>query len=147
MPRELVLGNGDILLCFDANYCLRDFYYPYVGMYNHVGGHKCRLGVWVAEGFRWLDRASWRIRLGYRPDSLVSDVRAENDALGVALRIHDAVHVRERWVLRRFAVRNLVNRFFQDSHEALVLNLLEDKSLDAAELRRLNDLLQKGGDD
>src|SRR5438874_862248 len=107
MPRELVLGNGNILLCFDADYCLRDFYYPRVGMYNHVGGHKCRLGVWTPEGFRWVDRTSWKIHLGYKPDSLVSDVRAECEALGVALEIDDGVHVREHWVLRRFAVRNL----------------------------------------
>ena len=45
----------------------------------------------------------------------------------------------------RFAVRNLVNRFFKDSHELLVLNLLEDKSLDQEELRRLTQLLHEGG--
>lgn len=45
----------------------------------------------------------------------------------------------------RFAVRNLVNRFFKDSHELLVLNLLENKSLDEDELRRLSQLLQEGG--
>ncbi len=45
----------------------------------------------------------------------------------------------------RFAVRNLVNRFFKDSHELLVLNLLEDKSLDQEELRRLSQLLHEGG--
>jgi BlaI family transcriptional regulator, penicillinase repressor len=61
-------------------------------------------------------------------------------------RAHVYMPVVGRKEATRFAVRNLVNRFFQDSHEALVLNLLEDKSLDAAELRRLNDLLQKGGE-
>ncbi|MFI5105895.1 MAG: BlaI/MecI/CopY family transcriptional regulator [Terriglobales bacterium] len=45
----------------------------------------------------------------------------------------------------RFAVRNLVNRFFKDSHELLVLNLIEDKSLDQDELRRLSQLLHEGG--
>ena len=45
----------------------------------------------------------------------------------------------------RFAVRNLVNRFFKDSHELLVLNLLENKSLDEDELRRLSQLLHEGG--
>jgi BlaI family transcriptional regulator, penicillinase repressor len=52
----------------------------------------------------------------------------------------------------RSEVRNLLNRFFKDSHELLVLNLLEDSSLDAAELERLRELLgpsgltgQKGG--
>ena len=42
----------------------------------------------------------------------------------------------------RSEVRNLVGRFFKDSHELLLLNLLEDRSLDAQELQRLRDLLQ-----
>jgi predicted transcriptional regulator len=53
----------------------------------------------------------------------------------------------------RSEVRNLLNRFFKDSHELLVLNLLEDSSLDATELQHLRELLgqselagQKGGE-
>jgi len=45
---------------------------------------------------------------------------------------------------RRSEVRNLVGRFFKNSHELLVLNLLEDKSIDAEELRRLRELLGQG---
>lgn len=44
----------------------------------------------------------------------------------------------------RSEVRNLVSRFFRNSHELLMLNLLEDKSLDAEELKRLRELLQEG---
>ena len=47
---------------------------------------------------------------------------------------------------RRSEVRKLVSRFFGDSHEMLVLNLLEDKALDAAELKRLRELLRRGGE-
>lgn len=43
----------------------------------------------------------------------------------------------------RSAVRSLVSKFFQNSHELLVLNLLEDKSITAEELKRLNSLLQE----
>lgn len=54
-------------------------------------------------------------------------------------------HVYEPVVGRKQAtqseVRNLVGRFFKNSHELLVLNLLEDKSIDAAELKRLRALL------
>src|SRR5689334_24859985 len=37
----------------------------------------------------------------------------------------------------RFEVRNLVSRFFKNSHELLVLNILEDESLDAEEMKRM----------
>lgn len=43
----------------------------------------------------------------------------------------------------RFEIRHLVSRFFANSHEQLVMNILEDSSIDEAELRRLRDLLTK----
>ncbi|MGC1371713.1 MAG: BlaI/MecI/CopY family transcriptional regulator [Candidatus Sulfotelmatobacter sp.] len=43
----------------------------------------------------------------------------------------------------RSEVRRLVSRFFGDSHELLVLNILEDKNIDAEELDRLRQLLEE----
>jgi len=43
----------------------------------------------------------------------------------------------------RFEIRHLVSRFFRNSHELLVMNILEDKSLDEAEIQRLRKLLEK----
>jgi BlaI family transcriptional regulator, penicillinase repressor len=45
----------------------------------------------------------------------------------------------------RSEVRRLVSRFFGDSHEMLVLNILEDNSIDAEELGRLRQLLAEKG--
>ena len=42
----------------------------------------------------------------------------------------------------RFEVRHLVSRFFGNSHELLVLNILEEKGIDEEELRRLRQLLE-----
>ena len=56
-------------------------------------------------------------------------------------------HIYEPLIGRKQAteteVRKLVGRFFKNSHELLVLNLLEDKSIDAAELKRLRALLEE----
>jgi BlaI family transcriptional regulator, penicillinase repressor len=41
----------------------------------------------------------------------------------------------------RSEIRHLVGRFFKDSHEQLVLNILEDRGIDAAELDRLREML------
>jgi BlaI family transcriptional regulator, penicillinase repressor len=43
----------------------------------------------------------------------------------------------------RFEVRHLVSRFFGNSHEQLLLNVLEESSIDAEELSRLRQLLEK----
>ena len=45
----------------------------------------------------------------------------------------------------RFEIHHLVSRFFQNSHEELVLNILEDQSIDSEELRRLRELLKESG--
>ena len=52
-----------------------------------------------------------------------------------------AAHV-DRKNASRFEVRHLVSRFFGDSHEMLVLNILEEKGVDAEELQRLRQLLE-----
>lgn len=43
----------------------------------------------------------------------------------------------------RFEVRHLVSRFFGNSREQLVLNILEESSIDAEELARVRQLLER----
>ena len=47
----------------------------------------------------------------------------------------------ERGEASRKAVRNLLKRFFQDSPELLILNVLEDEQLDESELNRLKRMI------
>jgi len=51
----------------------------------------------------------------------------------------------DRMEATRNAVRHLLRRFFSDSAEALVLNLLEDDVLEDAELKKIRKLLQEKG--
>ena len=41
------------------------------------------------------------------------------------------------------ALGHLVNRFFKNSHELLVLNILQDQSIEAEELARLRQMLEE----
>lgn len=43
----------------------------------------------------------------------------------------------------RSEVRHLVGRFFRNSHEALILNILQDEAIDAVELKRLREMLER----
>lgn len=43
----------------------------------------------------------------------------------------------------RSEIRHLVGRFFRDSHEALVLNILEDEKIDERELQSLRRILER----
>jgi BlaI family transcriptional regulator, penicillinase repressor len=43
----------------------------------------------------------------------------------------------------RFEIQHLVARFFRNSHEALVLNILQDEEIDADKLKRLREMLER----
>lgn len=57
-------------------------------------------------------------------------------------RAHIYVPVVDRERATRFEVGQLVRRFFGNSRESLVLNLLEEEGIDAEELERLRQLLE-----
>jgi BlaI family transcriptional regulator, penicillinase repressor len=46
----------------------------------------------------------------------------------------------------RSEIRHLVSRFFRNSHEDLVLNILEDRGIDPSELERLRKMMERGDD-
>lgn len=48
----------------------------------------------------------------------------------------------DRKAATRSEIRRLVSRFFGDSHELLVLNILEEKGIDAGEMAHLRQLLE-----
>lgn len=43
----------------------------------------------------------------------------------------------------RSEIRHLVSRFFRNSHEALVLNILQDEQIDADQLKRMRAILEE----
>jgi predicted transcriptional regulator len=49
----------------------------------------------------------------------------------------------EREEASRSEIRHLAHRFFKNSHEMLVLNILEERGVDAEELNRLRQLLEQ----
>ena len=106
LPRELCVGNGNILVNLDNNISIRDLYFPFVGMENHVSGHFCRFGLWVDGRFSWIDD-SWEKKLGYKEDSLVTDILLKQPELLLELKVEDVVHHFHDFFLRKIIVRNL----------------------------------------
>jgi BlaI family transcriptional regulator, penicillinase repressor len=57
-------------------------------------------------------------------------------------RAHVYVPIVQRTEASRSEVSNLVSRFFKNSHEQLVLNILEERGIDSTELDRLKKMLE-----
>ena len=110
MPRDLPLGNGNMLVAFDKDYQIRDLYWPHVGQENHSLGHPFRLGIWVDGDFKWIDDDAWERDINYVHGTLVSDIELTHPDLGVVITASDAVDFHENLLVRRFEIENQSDR-------------------------------------
>jgi GH15 family glucan-1,4-alpha-glucosidase len=105
--REIALGNGSLLVNLDSSLRVRDIYFPYAGLENHVLGEPNRIGF-SADGFSWL--SDWDTEPGYAPGTIISDSHAENTDEGLSLEMESCVHCTEDIFLRRLELSNQINR-------------------------------------
>lgn len=110
MARPLVIGNGQLLICFDQNLAMRDLYYPHVGQLNHIVGRRNQLGIWVDGHFGWLGDEGWERRLRYREGTQVTDSTLTHHRLGLEVSIASAVHHRYALFLQQVRVINRLGR-------------------------------------
>ena len=107
MPRSLALGNGNMLICLDKHAQVRDFYFPYVGLEDHVAArHIHRIGVLVDGNFRWLDHPSWKVSVNCDKDTFVGNIKAVNEELRIDLSFSDIVYNEKNIFLRKVKVYN-----------------------------------------
>jgi glucoamylase len=109
MPRDIPVGNGKLLICFDLEYCLRELFFPHVGQENHMHGKVCRLGLWAEEKFSGVG-PEWRKELCYLPDTMVTEVRLHHPDMEFSLLCRDAVDFHEDIYLKEITVENLATR-------------------------------------
>ncbi|XVJ58694.1 MAG: glycoside hydrolase family 15 protein [Tepidisphaera sp.] len=110
MPRDIPVGNGDLLITFDHLYRVRDIYFPHVGWYNHTEGAIQRFGIWADGRIAWMEDPGWKRVLKYKPDTLVTDVTLVHEELGLEIKCEDAVDFHEPVYFRVVNVRDLTGK-------------------------------------
>lgn len=110
MPRDVPIGNGNLLINFDTQYQLRDLYYPHVGRENQSEGHPFHFGVWIDGAFRWITDSGWERDMRYEADTLVTQVTLRHPDLAITLLCSDIVDFHEALYLRRIIVENDTDR-------------------------------------
>lgn len=106
MPRSLSFGNGSTLVLLDRFARVRDIFFPYVGLENHVGGRLAhRIGIWVDGQFSWLDDGTWKFDI-LCDDSYSGRTKAASDVIGITVEFTDALHNEKNIFLRRLHVHN-----------------------------------------
>ena len=106
MARALVLSNGRMCVTLDTFGFVRDVYYPYVGLENHVSGEPHRIGIMVNGTFSWFNDGTWDITIGYKPETMIGYLVCKNEQLGVSVVMEDAVYNERDVFLRQIEVYN-----------------------------------------
>ncbi len=108
--KSLVLGNGNILVALDEYAQVRDFYFPYVGLENHIGGNYThRIGLFADGSLKWFDDPSWEMTINCDDGAMVSNIRATNTELNVDITFSDSVYNEKNIFLRKAIVHNNSN--------------------------------------
>src|SRR6476659_7228066 len=114
MPRDIPVGNGQLLVTFDHQYQLRDVYFPHVGQENHAGAGPCRFGIFTdvpgkhRSELRWTSDPGWIVRQRYLRDTLTTSVALDHRELKVAMYCNDVVDFHRPIMIRKIKVKNLV---------------------------------------
>src|SRR3982751_4643272 len=113
MPRDIPVGNGQLLVTFDHQYQLRDVYFPHVGQENHAGAGPCRFGIFTdvpnkhRSELRWTSDPGWIVRQRYLRDTLTTSVALDHRELKVSLYCNDVVDFHRPIMVRKIKVKNL----------------------------------------
>jgi oligosaccharide amylase len=112
MPRDLPIGNGRMLITFDARYQIRDFYFPHVGQENHGGSQACKFGLFVegtggAQGHvYWSSDPAWTLRKRYLKDTLTTSVSLDHRELKLSMYCNDTVDFNRNVFVRKIKIKN-----------------------------------------
>jgi len=116
MPRDIPVGNGQLLVAFDSQYQIRDIYFPHVGQENHAGAGPCHFGVYADLPGRsksrlfWTSDQGWNIRQRYLRDTLTTSVALEHRDLRLSMYCNDVVDFHRPILVRKIKVKNLSGR-------------------------------------
>ena len=97
-----------MLVGFDSRAQVRDLYYPYVGLENHIGvGHVHRVGVFADGVLHWLSDPAWEVGVDYEKETMAGKISARNEHLGIALSMTDVVYNEKNILVRQLSLKNL----------------------------------------
>ncbi|MEJ2270934.1 MAG: glycoside hydrolase family 15 protein [Candidatus Bathyarchaeota archaeon] len=93
-------------ISLDDQLRVRDFFYPNVGLENHLKSHEFRIGFWIDGKFDWINK-NWNISTKYLPETLVCKSIAKNPEFNIQLIFNDAIHYSKDIFIRKIIIKNL----------------------------------------
>ena len=92
MAKSLILSNGNIFVGLNQQGLVSDFFYPFVGVENHVRGTAHKIGIFCNGNLSWLDSDEWTKEIDLEKDSFVGISKYYNANCNIELSITSAVY-------------------------------------------------------
>ncbi|HLE48817.1 MAG TPA: glycoside hydrolase family 15 protein [Patescibacteria group bacterium] len=119
MPKYACLGNGNMLIGYDRFGQVKDLYFHYPGLENHIDEYQThKIGIFVDGALHWLDGGKFGVVVEYENDTMSSVITAESKDLGIKLIFKDVVYneknvfVRDIEIINLYDVKRSVKIFF-----------------------------------
>ncbi len=106
MAKSLILANGNIFVGLDSHGFVSDFFFPFVGVENHVRGEPHRIGIWQRGRMSWLDSGEWNIEVDLEQDTFVGRMKCFNKSTNLELLFTDIIYNEKNIFLRKIEVTN-----------------------------------------
>ncbi len=107
MSRYASLGNGKLLINLDGYGQVKDLYFHYAGLENHVSEHLVhKIGIWVDGKFSWLDDGAWTINIESDKETMATFIVCINSPLGIELNFSDVVYNEKNIFIREVVIKN-----------------------------------------
>src|SRR3990172_2373438 len=108
MSKSAVLGNGKLLIGLDKFGQVKDAYFHYPGLENHVSENLVhKIGVFVNDRINWLDEPTWQIKVETAADTMATIITADSAELGLKLVFSDVVYNEKNIFIRELSLENL----------------------------------------
>ncbi len=107
MAKSIILANGNIFVGLNAHGFVSDFFFPYVGVENHVRGEAHRIGVWYQHTLSWLDDGNWDIEINLQQDTFIGLMKCTNKHTGLTINITNVVYNEKNIFLREVEVTSV----------------------------------------
>jgi GH15 family glucan-1,4-alpha-glucosidase len=106
MAKSIILANGNIQVGLNASGFVTDFFFPYIGVENHVRGEPHRIGVFQDGKLSWLDSGDWNIEIDLEQDTFIGTMKCFNKHTNLELLFTNAVYNEKNIFLREVKITN-----------------------------------------
>ncbi len=118
MVRYIPLGNGKMLLTFDEDYRIVDFYFSRTASENHSAGHPFMYGISIDNDFKWIDKAEIK-SMDYYDHTMVGTINYSSGGVYFENRdlvdIYNNVYIRFITISNNSGVKKNVKLFFHQN--------------------------------